>query len=365
MRVLLGAEAFQNAHQRGIQRYFREMVSRLPLDIELTAALRAGPRAPLPARARVARVDLRLNSVLPRPFRPSAGRLLAPLERRLARSCDVYHATYYTRSPLPALPAVLTVYDMIAEQLPEHFSPAALNQETCRKRQAILAARRIIAISQDAARALVSLYPAVAGRTVVIPLGHEHALPGADQRPAPSPLSGSPCALFVGDRAGYKNFRLLLDAAAAAGWPSSVRLAVVGAPWGENERRAIQGRLEHRIMHLGRVDDGQLRCLYAAAMCVIVPSRAEGFGLPIIEAQAAGAPVVCSDIPIFREVAAGGALYFDPSNPQSLAAALNAVCNPAMADGLRAAGRANLPRFTWSKCAQRTAEVYREIATCS
>ena len=165
MRLLLDGAAFQNAHQRGIQRYFTELLARLPAEADIRIALSAGARAPLPPRATPVRTDLGLCAVLPRRARPIVQRLVAtPLSRRLARSCEVFHATYYTRSPAASLPSVLTVYDMIAERFGDSFPSLTADREIDRKRAAILAADRIITISYHAAAELRSIYPEVAGR---------------------------------------------------------------------------------------------------------------------------------------------------------------------------------------------------------
>jgi len=364
MRLLLDGVAFQNAHQRGIQRYFTELLARLPVEAGVCMALSAGPRAEVPARARAVRTDLGVCSILPRGARPLAQRLIAaPMARRLARSFDVFHSTYYTRSPSARLPAVLTVFDMIAERFPESYSSRAGAAEVARKREAILAADRIITISHHAASELAAIYPVVAGRTIAIPLGHEHAHRPAGTLEGPSEID-RPYALFVGDRAGYKNFRVVLEAAAERSWPAGMVLVLVGSPWRETEE-ALIGRLGvgSRLVHTGRVGHDRLTALYAGAACVIVPSLAEGFGFPIVEAQAAGAPVVCSDIPVFREVAGDAALFFDPRRPDALAARVAESLEPAIANRLRATGAANLSRFRWAACARRTWEVYLSAAS--
>jgi glycosyltransferase involved in cell wall biosynthesis len=359
MRLLLDGVAFQNAHQRGIQRYFTELIARLPAGADVVMLLSGAARAEAPSRARVVRTDLGVCSVLPRGARPLAKRLIArPMARRLARSRDVFHSTYYTRSPSARLPGVLTVFDMIAERFPDSYSARAEADEVARKREAILGADRIITISQHAAGELAAIYPEVAGRTIAIPLGHEHAL-RRGRGPASGGRTDRPYALFVGDRAGYKNFRVVLEGIAERAWPRDLALLVVGSPWREDEEALIAERgVGSRLIHRGRVGDDHLTALYAGAACVIVPSLAEGFGFPVVEAQAAGAPVVCSDIPVFREVAGEAALFFDPRRPDALASRLAESLNPATTRRLLAAGDANLPRFSWAECARRTWGVY-------
>jgi glycosyltransferase involved in cell wall biosynthesis len=88
---------------------------------------------------------------------------------------------------------------------------------------------------------------------------------------------------------------------------------------------------------------------------------AEGFGLPPLEAMAAGAPVVCSDIPVLREVCGDAALYFDPHNTRSLITQVgNVVTDKELRDELIAKGRAREKQFSWKKMAEQTLSVYKQ-----
>ena len=100
--------------------------------------------------------------------------------------------------------------------------------------------------------------------------------------------------------------------------------------------------------------------VYRGAHCVLLLSQYEGFGLPVIEAQAMGLPVICSDLPVLREVANTAALFVDPSKPEQVANALfNVISNSDVRQGLQVSGRRNAERFSWKQTALQTLNVYR------
>jgi glycosyltransferase involved in cell wall biosynthesis len=112
----------------------------------------------------------------------------------------------------------------------------------------------------------------------------------------------------------------------------------------------------------GYVDKLELRRLYAGATAFLYPSIYEGFGLPILEAMACGAPVLTSTTASAPEVAGGAAILVDPLSLESIEAGLDRVTSADEAQRLRALGRERARQFHWSVAAGRTAEIYREVA---
>ena len=146
--------------------------------------------------------------------------------------------------------------------------------------------------------------------------------------------------LAVGDIHPRKNIGALARAMALMGDPD-LELALVGRPALGGEQ-IVRGARAH---WLGHVDDPHLADLYRAAAVVAVPSLYEGFGLPILEAMASGAPVVASNRGAMPEVAGDGALITDPT-PNALAVAIREAMEPATGERLRAAGVAQAAAFT-------------------
>lgn len=191
----------------------------------------------------------------------------------------------------------------------------------------------------------------------VIPEGGEHILrkPGDADALSRHGLTPGRYALTVGTRAAHKN----LDALAAAAPMLAARgltLAAVGAV-NQSVFRAASGAAGPGAIALGRVSDAELRTLYENALCLVFPSRYEGFGLPPLEAMACGCPVVTSRVGAVPEVCGNAALYFDPADPRSLTDALQRLLTETdQAAQLRDAGLARAAKFSW----RRAAEVLRE-----
>ncbi len=110
------------------------------------------------------------------------------------------------------------------------------------------------------------------------------------------------------------------------------------------------------------LSDEALAAAYRGANCMIAPSTYEGFCLPVIESQALGIPVVCSDIPVFREVAGEGAMFFDPHDPEAIADCLGSIMRDAdLRERLAAAGRRNAMRFSWNRAAAEAEALFVHI----
>jgi alpha-1,3-rhamnosyl/mannosyltransferase len=180
-------------------------------------------------------------------------------------------------------------------------------------------------------------------------------------------------ALYVGMSEPHKNLRALFEAMALlkrVHTPADLGVAIIGpttGPYAQQQRATLERHIGelgvgHYVHFLGTLSDDELQLAYRAADVLVHPSRIEGFGLTIVEAMLAGTPVVASDIPVFREVAGEAAELFDPSSPESLAAALGRVLfDPARAAALRAAGQVRAKAFSWSRTAGRTLVAYRRV----
>ena len=262
---------------------------------------------------------------------------------------DLVHTAHLPAPRRLDVPFTLTLHDL------KSLSPAAaaLPRRLFGKRvigDAVRRAAITIVVSQalgDELRATFDLSPE---RIRVVPNGGDH-LDVLPRETGPDSCTGAPL-LYVGHVEPRKNLELLLRALALdAELPE---LYVAGAERSdEGERlRAVAAKLgvRERVRFLGHLDDDGLAHQYARARCVVLPSQREGFGIPVLEALRAGAPLAVADLPALREVAGDGVPCFDPTDAQACVDALRrALATPA--DELeRRARRAE--RFRWDASAE-------------
>ena len=207
-----------------------------------------------------------------------------------------------------------------------------------------------IAVS-EAARALVGAY--FPGEYRIVPNGVDAAAFRSAQA-AVSLLKAKPFVLFVGRPEPRKGFDVLLSAMHLLRRERpDVRLACAGSS---------PGGLPGWVMPLGRLGQGELAGAYAAADVFCAPSTmGESFGIILAESMAAGTPVVCSDLPGYREAAAGAAEFVPMGDPPALAAALLALLgDPARCEALVAAGRARVDELDWAVVSKDVLACYEE-----
>ncbi|MBV9582516.1 MAG: glycosyltransferase family 4 protein [Chloroflexi bacterium] len=264
--------------------------------------------------------------------------------------------------------SVVTLHDLAfalypATHTPESRAYYAATGESVRQ------AERVIAVSQRTASDAVRLLGVDPARIRVVP---EAAAPGFGPRDdaafqataAHLSIDQRPYALFVGTLEPRKNVPLLLDALVQVRRELDVQLLVVGGRgWLDEPIFAAHARsgLGDAVRFLGTLDQDDLAVLYSHAGAFVLPSMYEGFGLPVVEAMACGAPVVCSNAGPLPEVAADAALLLSPEDPSAWAQAILAVLTDArLADAMRQKGFARAATFSWERAARSTRDVYRE-----
>lgn len=268
------------------------------------------------------------------------------------------HHTYYLPRDLGGfwpVPRITTIHDMIPELMPELFPQG---NPHLAKREYVALSSGLVFVSETSRRDLILLYG-----PLEVPSAVAHLAPGREFHPRPSlGARDGHYLLFVGSRGGYKEFETLLIALGMVRSESLSLIAVGGGAFSDRELARIE-----ELGLVGRVrqestDDEELAKLYAYADALVVPSRYEGFGLPVVEAMASGCPVVLSDIEIFREVADDVALYFSCGDAEALAALLDRIHRDlGLRSASREAGLVRVKDFNWCRNARTTAELYREV----
>lgn len=223
---------------------------------------------------------------------------------------------------------------------------------------------KVLTISHRTAADLVAYYPALAPKVFVTQLGSKFA--AAAPPPRRARADGTPYVLIVASLTPNKNPGVVIEAVARhrrAG--GALELLHVGRdPYGLLADAIRAEGAEAWVRTERGISDERLAELYRDALALVIPSHYEGFGMPALEAQSLGTPLICSTGGALPEVAGDGALYFDPDDAASLAAHIAALAaRPELRDELIERGRANAARFSWARTARETLAQFEGGAT--
>jgi glycosyltransferase involved in cell wall biosynthesis len=281
--------------------------------------------------------------------------------------CDVLLATTsYALPVLATMPTATVVYDLLSFHS-EYGTPAGSRLERLTLPPAVRRTRALVCISEATRDELVDRFPRAAGKAIVTPLAAGPPFAGARSDPEVLRRHGieRPYVLSAATLEPRKNLPRLIEAFATL--PPAARgdrqlLLVGGRGWGTTELDAAVARHGNAVRLLGFVSDADLAALYASADAVAYPALAEGFGLPVLEAMAAGAPVLTSNRSSLPEVGGTVAAYADPTDTASIRDALAALLeDPARREAMRAAGPAHAARFSWERTARETLAALERI----
>jgi len=286
---------------------------------------------------------------------------LPPVEL-LSGAVEVFHGTNFVLPPTARAGGVLTVHDLSFLHHTDTVRPASLAYQRLVPR-ALDRGCVVVCPSETVAAEVRATYGLTVERVVATPLGVDPAWFSAAPLD-PAERSGRELPerylVFVGTREPRKNLAVLLRAVALLREddPDAPPLVVAGpAGWGEQGSALPAG-----VIPAGYLEPADLMRLVAGAAALVLPSRYEGFGLPVLEALACGVAVVTSDLPVFREVAGELAETAPVGDAEQLAAALTRALRTGSPPGLAALRRERAAGFTWRRCAQRTLAAYRQAA---
>lgn len=301
----------------------------------------------------------------------------AALARQLRRwTPEVLHCTLmFPRPPWGARNMVLTIPDLNFELLPDCWNLLDRRIMSLSCRLATRMAVALVTISDFSKRVLVETYDISPDRVHVTPLGVEASLfaPPTDAG-ATSVLRRelrlpSEVLFFPANTWPHKNHERLLEALAVLRDADGLRPTLVLTGSAKHGHRAVMAAVERLGLHdqvrwLGYVDEVRLVALYRTATALVFPSLHEGFGMPILEAMAAGCPVACSRTTATGETAGDAALTFDPADVADIAAALRTLLqSKELRRDLRRRGLERAARFTWERSARATLGVYQTVVS--
>ncbi len=370
MRIAIDSNIFTMQKFGGVSRYLvrlSEAMLRLGNEVEIHGWLHANRHL---RDSPAALTRMRYIDHFPRFTRRlahHAGDFLA--NRRIDRSPpDLIHESFChnRRVGSASTPRVCTVHDMIHELYPEYWGPMDRTPEY--RRASVTRCQAVICVSESTRTDLLRLIDLEPSKVHVIHHGFEHfedltGMTVADEGTVAA-AAEKPFLLYVGARHGYKNFMGFLQGVAKSGLNRDIAiLAFGGGPLTstEQERISALGFAPDQVRQLSG-SDSLLRGLFLRAEAFVYPSFYEGFGLPPLEAMAAGCPVISSNSSSMPEVIGEAAEFFDPVDQDSIASAIrNVLTDPARRSQLIAAGNRRLTNFSWDLCASKTLEVYQSL----
>ncbi|MDP9328714.1 MAG: glycosyltransferase family 4 protein [Actinomycetota bacterium] len=373
MRVVVDARPALEARKTGVGHYtthlLRALPSADPVD-EITAwYLHAkGLLRPHPLFPGVPGLQEKASRIPRRVFESLSGRLGEPRIERFV-DFDVLLATNFLPPATSSPGVVLVVHDLAFRKFPE--TAPHMNAGWLHRFEAWLArAARLIVPSVSARDDLRELYGVDPDRIDAI----HHGVDAHAFRPAPEPvvadvrrrfeISG-PYALFVGGIEPRKNLERLVRAFGRLRGLDDVSLVIAGGPvrWFpqavqqlDDSIAALPAGVRSRVIRTGYVSQADKVALMTGATLMVYPSRYEGFGFPVMEAFAAGLPVLTSNVSSLPEVAGDAAELVDPDDTDAIAEALERMLQDRdLLDNLAAAGVARVSGFTWEATARATA----------
>ena len=387
MRILYDDQGFYG-HHSGVARYFTEVMKRLPRGVTYELPLVSTSsiylqQAPFNLPPHKYSLDDFIRRVFKGHLFPGISRLyrfcaqlmpqrfpsgeLANIKSVRAAikegRFDVFHLTgaHLVRDDWKMIvgkkPIVVTVHDLIPDLLCRDKRVALCRQKV------ISAASQIIAVSEYTKRDLMRTYGVPDEKITVIHHGYISPLENGRQENKEYKL---PYLLYVGKRDGYKNFNWFLKVVAPVlKAHDGLRLFCTGLPFSKSEVSLIKELGVEGLVSQGFVEDSQMPQMFSDAVAFVYPSLYEGFGIPILDAFAAGCPVLLSNASCFPEVGGDAALYFDPHDENDLREKLAMILGTASATtefrrGLISKGKERLKDFSWEKCVDETVRVYRK-----
>ncbi|MDD5327098.1 MAG: glycosyltransferase family 1 protein [Phycisphaerae bacterium] len=342
----------------GISRVFSEILPRMcDIDdsISITLFTQGQCRQLLPSHRRIKHRAI--------PQVPAVSRLMRRLW--IGRGEEkLWHSTYYSMPAGWKGRLVVTVHDMIHERFPDLYKGSNQDQLRADKKHCVQCADTVICVSEATRQELGHFYGLNLSSVYVVPNACSDIFKRLDNAELPATCKiEQPFLLYIGHRARYKNFDVLVKAYSR--WPRRKEVALVlvgGKSFSESEQQLMEElAITGQVKLLRDINDEILCCLYNRALAFVYPSLYEGFGIPLLEAMSCGCPVVASCIPSTIEVTGDCPIYFDPMEEDDLLNALDIALSEGRNSKRVRTGLEKVKSYSWNKTAVQTLKVYRNI----
>ena len=381
MRVVIDARPAVDPRRTGVGMYAEALLRHLPPAmpddrfIAWYLDVRGLGRRPRRFAGWAPNLRERATRIPSRVFEPVSARAGLPPLEWFAGTSDLTIATNYLAPPTRSAGVVLVVHDLAFETMPE---TAPHHDARWRRRfaAALRAAAAIIVPSAATLEDLRAHHDVDAARVHVVAHGTD-----ADRFSPATPREveavrsrlgiDGPYVAFLGGLEPRKNLERLIQAFGMLD-DDDVSLVIAGGEvrWAPSYADRVDAAIaslwpsrRSRVIRAGYVDDPERRALLSGAEILAYPSRAEGFGFPVLEGFAANVPVLTSNVSSLPEVAGDAALLVDPEDAAAIATGLRELlADEDLRNVLRAAGTARVTKFTWQRSARETAAVLRRAA---
>ena len=299
--------------------------------------------------------------------------LTIPLDLRREK-VDLFHAPHYVLPPLVPCKSVVTIHDCIHLRFPQYL-PHRLAYVYARSSLWVATHRasRVLTVSETSKRDILRYFRIPESRIDVIYNAIDERL-GEEPTDAEVALVreryqlSDPFVLYAGNIKPHKNLERLIDAfqmLRRGGGMDNVKLLIIGdeiSKYASLRRAVHRHKLHKHVRFFGFVPDKTLASLYRLAQVFVFPSLYEGFGLPPLEAMAAGTPVITSNVSSLPEVVGDAAVLIDPYDPAAIADAMRRVLSDEhLRADLRTKGLARVKEFSWERSVHRVRAIYTEV----
>lgn len=354
MKVAYTGTIFFNQRYGGISRYFTELVKSLKNDVKIFA--------PISKNIYLKNLSFKKKKSIYIKKIPQYKSLIKAnnlITNYLIKNYNpnILHETYYSENliKLKKYNTVLTIYDLIHEKFQNDLYKNKINE----KKRLLNYVDHFICISEQTKKDFIEFYKVPADKVSVVYLGCDH-LNIKPQKNKTDILKDKPYLLYIGSRIKYKNFKVLFEALNKLRVKDLKLICFGGEKFSKKEFEMNNSNIEIKQIF---GDDEILSNLIQNAHCYINTSLYEGFGIPNIEAMKNGCPVICTDIPVFREICKNSAIYFDKNSSEDLANKIDTLILSAETKNDYINNGISLSKiYSWENCAINTINIYKNLS---
>ena len=272
------------------------------------------------------------------------------------KSDYIFHSSYYRTCSSKHAKNITTVHDFVYEKYRTGM-PRLVHQ--LQKKKAVFNSDAVICVSNNTKIDLLTLYPQLEEKKVfVVHNGVSSLFRKIQREKVPESIQKlGNYVLYIGNRTdAHKNFNSLIYALEKR---EDINLVLIGGGiLNDSESTHLNNRIKNRYFHLGHCSNEELNTLYNFAFALVYPSVYEGFGIPVLEAQRAGCPVIATNRSSISEIAGPEALLMEAGDPEEIRASIDLLQNATFRKNLMEAGLKNSNSFSWDKMASEVLNIY-------